>query len=51
MDDAGEGTSILGMGDAGWFVAAGAVALAAFGIAEIADSDGDADGPDDDDLD
>ncbi len=35
----GQRHSILGMGDAGWFVAAGAVALAAFGIAEIADSD------------
>ena len=35
----GQRHSILGMGDAGWFLAAGAVALAAFGIAEIADSD------------
>ena len=31
--------SVLGMGNAGWFVVAGGVALAAFGIAELADSD------------
>jgi len=38
-DPDGTRHSVLGMGPQGWFVVAGGLALATFGILELADSD------------